>query len=145
MNKLILAGGLALVLSGSALADELVVFPAKDQTKEQQAEDKAACYVWAVEETGFDPASAVVHVDAPEQKRGGAVRGAVLGNLIGEDTEATATGAAIGAARQGRKNRQAVEAAEEERKRQEAEVAAKTEHFNKARAVCLEAKGYTVK
>ena len=145
MNKLILASCFVLLLASSALADELIVFPAKDQTKEQQSEDKAACYDWAVEETGFDPAKAVVQVDEPEKKRGGAVRGAALGAIIGDDSEATGTGAAVGAARQGRQNRQAAKAAEEERKRQEAEIAAKTEHFNKARAVCLEAKGYAVK
>lgn len=129
----------------TAVAEPLVIYPAKDQTKEQQKEDEVACYLFAVEETGFDPAEAKVEVDAPDRKRGGAVRGAAAGAIIGDDSEAAATGAAVGAARQARQNRKAQQAAAEERKKQEAEIAAKKEHFRKAQSACLEAKDYIVK
>lgn len=133
------------VYTSAAVAEPLVIFPAKDQTKEQQKKDEVACYLFAVDETGFDPAEAKVEVDDPERKRGGAVRGAAAGVIIGDDSESTAIGAGVGAARQARQNRKAQEAAAEERKKQEAEIAAKKEHFRKAQSVCLEAKGYLVK
>jgi len=145
MKNTFLALAAILAFSGIAVADELIVFPAKDQSKEQQETDEVACFIWAKEETGFDPATAVVEVADPQKKRGGAVRGAALGAVIGDDSDATATGAAVGAARQGRQNRRAAAAADKERARQEAELAEKRERFNKATMACLEAKGYTVK
>ena len=33
------------------------VYPSKGQTLEQQKSDEAACYTWAVQQTGFDPAN----------------------------------------------------------------------------------------
>ena len=40
-----------------SLADaQQFVYPAKGQTPEQQKSDEAACYTWAVQQTGFDPA-----------------------------------------------------------------------------------------
>src|SRR5947208_359560 len=42
----------------------LVVFPAKEQTKEQQATDEKACYDWSKEQTGIDPAKVTVNTDS---------------------------------------------------------------------------------
>ena len=33
----------------------LVVFPAKNQTKDQQASDETECYAWSKQQTGVDP------------------------------------------------------------------------------------------
>ena len=32
------------------------IYPAKGQSPEQQKRDESACYSWAVEQSGFDPA-----------------------------------------------------------------------------------------
>lgn len=45
----------AACVTGSALAQELVVYPSKGQSKEQMERDKYECYQWAKQQTGFDP------------------------------------------------------------------------------------------
>ncbi len=42
-------------LSGTSVAQELMVFPNADQSAEQQQQDEFTCYGWAKGETGFDP------------------------------------------------------------------------------------------
>ena len=75
------------------------VYPAKGQTPEQQKSDEAACYTWAVQQTGFDPAKPPPQQPAakpPTTATGvtrGAVRGAVVGEVVGGDA---GTGAAVG-------------------------------------------------
>jgi hypothetical protein len=41
----------------AAGAQDLVIYPAKGQSKEQQQKDRGECYAWAMDETGFDPAN----------------------------------------------------------------------------------------
>ena len=135
----------ALLFSGTAVADDLVIYPAEGQSEDLQKSDEAECFIWASDQSGFDPANAVVVVDAPDKKRGGAVRGTALGAAIGDDSDAAKTGAAVGAARQARQNKRAMAAAEKERQQKEAEMAKKREQFNKANVACLEGRGYSVK
>ena len=45
----------ALIAEASA---QQFVYPAKGQSPEKQKSDEAACYSWAVQQTGFDPAKA---------------------------------------------------------------------------------------
>ena len=45
----------AVFLHGTAVAQELVIYPAKGQSNEQTEKDKYACYSWAKGQTGFDP------------------------------------------------------------------------------------------
>ena len=40
----------------SHAAAQQYVYPAKGQSPEQQKSDEAACYSWAVQQSGFDPA-----------------------------------------------------------------------------------------
>jgi hypothetical protein len=37
------------------LADELIIYPKQDQSKQQQADDRYACHRWAAEQTHYDP------------------------------------------------------------------------------------------
>src|SRR5678816_4449144 len=79
------------------------VYPAKGQTPEKQKSDESACYSWAVQQTGFDPAKPPPVAAAPTTATGttpgagarGAARGAVIGEVVGDDA---GTGAAVGAA-----------------------------------------------
>ena len=67
-SRIILAIGLIIAVAGTAVAQtqpttqkslaatlETYVFPTEGQTPEQQSTDEAACYNWAVENTGTDP------------------------------------------------------------------------------------------
>ena len=40
----------------SAASAQQFVYPAKGQSPQQQKSDEAACYTWAVQQSGFDPA-----------------------------------------------------------------------------------------
>ena len=52
--NLTLAGAQTAAPASASLSGKLglVVFPAKEQTKEQQATDEKACYDWSKEQTG---------------------------------------------------------------------------------------------
>ena len=54
-----------LFFTGTALADDLYVFPAKGQSQEQTERDKYECYQWAKRQTGFDPMQAPRATSAP--------------------------------------------------------------------------------
>lgn len=132
------------------------VFPAKEQTPEQQAADEQACYTWAVEQSGVDPLT--MEATAPDSVATGpdgsavrgAARGAVAGVAIGAIAGDAGKGAAIGAAAgamggvAGRRQRQAQKEQQAQQKAA-ATDAAKLESFKKAYAACLEGKGYSVK
>jgi hypothetical protein len=141
----------------------LVVFPAKDQTKEQQAADEKACYDWSKEQTGIDPATVTVNADSAAaagkaaadtatQGAGvkGAARGAAGGAVVGGIAGDAGTGAAIGAVAGAAKGRRAKKQAGDQAQQQavagaEGEAAGKIEAFKKGMSACLEGKGYSVK
>jgi uncharacterized protein YcfJ len=148
----------------------MVVFPAKGQTPQQQAQDEGECYAWSKGQTGVDPMApppaAAQPAAQPAQSKPaadgsrvrGAARGAAAGAIIGEVADDDAgKGAAIGATagvlaggRQSRKNQQAAEeqaAQQQQQATQQAQAAnqQQLDLFKKGFAACLEPKGYTVK
>jgi hypothetical protein len=148
----------------------LVVFPAKDQTKETQATDETSCYAWSKQQTGIDPFATPASTPAqpqtaaaPEQKAGGerlrgaakgAAAGAVIGEIADDDAgEGAAIGAAAGVVAGGRQKRKAEAQAQQQAAAQQQEAAAHAQQatadqkamFNKGFTACLESKGYTVK
>ncbi len=141
----------------------LVVFPAKDQTKEQQATDEKACYDWSKSETGIDPATVTVNTDsaaaagkaaadtathgaAVKGAAGGAAGGAIVGGIAGDAGTGAAIGAATGAVRGRRAKKQAGKQAEQQAVAgAQGEAAGKMEAFKKGMSACLEGKGYSVK
>ena len=86
---------------GFALAQDPIVYPAKGQSPDQQKQDEFECHQWAVNQTGFDPTKAQSPPTQQAPQRGGAVRGAAGGALVGLGVGAisgnTGKGAAIGA------------------------------------------------
>ena len=122
-NKFITAASLITLLGGlsglSAIATTPIVYPAKNQTPQQQQKDEGECATWAKQTTGIDPAvvaaapvtpaPATTSTAEPEKSSGpkgqrakGAAKGAAAGAVIGEvaDNDAdqgAATGAAVGA------------------------------------------------
>ena len=152
MNKLwLLAVSTLLVAEVGA---QQFVYPAKGQSPEQQKSDEAACYSWAVQQSGFDPAQpppATASAQPPTTATGttpgagmrGAVRGAVVGEVVGGDAGA---GAAVGAvAARGQSRRQNAAAAQQGQQQQQAATQQQQSAFAKARAACLEGRGYSVK
>ena len=134
----------------------LFVFPANDQTKEQQEQDEFECFNWAKQQTGYDPINPTVveaeQVDtSPDGSMvGGSARGAAGGAAIGAIAGDAGKGAAIGATvgairgRRAKKYGDAVEQAQNEQAAAEA-TQALADEFNKAFSACMEGKGYTVK
>jgi uncharacterized membrane protein len=131
----------------------VVAYPSKGQSAEQQNKDEGECFAWAKQQTGIDPA---VVASQPTQQEGaavgggerarGAARGAVGGAAIGAIAGDTGKGAAIGAVagtmgggRQARQNKAAQQQQAEQAK------AGTLQQFNKAFAVCMEGRGYSVK
>lgn len=131
---------------------ELLIYPANGQTKEQQEKDEFECHKWAVQQTGFDPLKKQEVPRYENQKKGGALKGAIGGALIGAGIGAitgnVGKGAAIGAGagavggglRQRSQNRQR----EDKNKKTYQDIKSKIEEYNRAKALCLEGRGYKV-
>ena len=146
------------------------VFPTKGQVADKQSQDEAACYNWAVQNTGNDPFDLAKRTQQQQQQAEGqkeqirrsgqgagargAVSGAAMGALIGEIAnddagEGAAWGAAagmIGGRRRARTSKQQAEQQVDQRSQQhERATQQDIENFKKAFSVCLEAKDYMVK
>lgn len=173
----------ALTLTAQAENDSLAhsaglfVYPAKDQSKEQQSKDDYECFTLSKKHSGYDPMKAdtvaVAKAPAAEPKKKkrkgkrlkGAARGAAAGAVIdeiheddigggaaydratGNDNKAAKTGAVVGAARAGRKDRRAQKSADPAPSQPQV-VASKEEgasaNFKKAFSACLGGRGYSV-
>ncbi len=144
-------GALSLALA-SVAGGQQYVYPAKGQSPQQQKSDEAACYTWAVQQTGFDPAKPPPAASAPPTTATGATpgagargaaRGAVVGEVVGGDAGAGAAAGAVAGRSQSR--RQNTAAAGQAQQQQQAAAQQQQAAFAKARAACLEGRGYTVK
>ncbi len=146
------------------------VFPAEGQATDQQNKDEAACYSWAVDNTGSDPFELTKRAEQQQQQsaqakeevsqagKGSAGKGALIGAaggaLIGEiASDDAGKGAAIGAAvgalggRRARRQKQAQATQQVDQQSAQAQQSTQTQidNFKKAFSVCLEAKDYMVK
>jgi CubicO group peptidase (beta-lactamase class C family) len=133
---------LAIPLAGFC---QQVVYPAKGQAPEQQKSDEAECHTWAIQQSNYDPANppqAATAQQAPVTGSGaaaGAAVGAIGGNEVGN---AAAKGAVVGGVAQRNRNRGAADQANANASQQQQ---AGLDAYQKARAACLEGRGYTVK
>ena len=146
MHKPLWALALAATLGLPAAAQQYV-YPAKGQSPQQQKTDESACYSWAVQQTGFDPAKApppaAPATTATGTTPGAGARGAARGAVVAEVVDGDAgKGAAVGAVASRNRSRNQNAAAAQQ---QQAGVSQQQASFGKARAACLEGKGYTVK
>jgi hypothetical protein len=154
-----------------AATRNIFAFPTNGQAASQQSEDEAACYTFAVQQTGVDPFSLQKQAQAQQQQTAaakqqaqqagqgaaaaGAVKGAAAGALIGSvahgstSGEGAAIGAAAGLLMGHRRKREAQEQAQQQAETQGQQAQAATQqqsdNFKKAFSVCLEAKSYMVK
>jgi hypothetical protein len=149
----VLALSVAAMFAGAVSAQQYV-FPAKGQSPDQQKKDEGACHTWAVDQSKYDPANpppAPAAAKPPTTATGttpgagarGAARGAVAAEIVGGDA---GTGAAVGAVANRSRSRRANAAAEQQQQAAGAQQdQAGMASYSKARAACLEGKGYTVK
>ena len=112
------------------------VYPAKNQSPEQQQRDQGECHTWAVNQTGYNPAYAGEPTTGGVVRGGarGAATGAVIGAIAGDAGKGAAAGAAGGALIGGMRRRDA-------RRQQDAAA----EQYQRAYAACLQGRGYTVR
>jgi hypothetical protein len=142
----------SIALDGSAQGKP-IAYPAKGQSQQQQQQDDGACYSWAKNNTGVDPAAMA---NAPPPPSGpavgggervqGAARGAAGGAVIGAIAGDAGKGAAIGAATgtmvggsRARQNRRAATASSQ------SQTQGAMDTFNRAYAACMEGRGYSIK
>ncbi len=159
-RRFVLVQGVALMLVGPLLAQEVFIYPTKGQTPEQQNRDRFECHTWAVQQTGFDPTrpqTAQAPPPAQGAPQGGVVRGgargaavgAVGGAIAGDAGKGAAIGAASGALIGGMRRRdqqaQQAQAQQQHAQQQQAALAQQQAGYDRALGVCLEGRGYTVK
>jgi len=151
-NKLILMTGIIIFAGSASVQAEPYVYPAKGQSAEQMEKDKYQCYGWGKQQSGFDPmnppvASAGQANTAPVV--GGAARGAaggaIIGAIAGDAGKGAAIGAVTGTVARGARNRGAMNQQQQQTQQQSAAIAQMQSEYDRAYAVCLEGRGYSVK
>jgi hypothetical protein len=138
-------GGLTLasvLLVAPSVWAQPYVYPQKGQSAEQQQKDEAECHQWAVQQTGWNPATVSTGNRGPDGSlvRGGArgaAVGAVAGAIAGDAGKGAAAGAAGGALIGGMQRRDRERSAQQQQ-------AQGQEAYNRARAACLQGRGYSV-
>ena len=137
--------------STAVLAQDIFVYPKNDQNAEQQQKDHSECYVWAKNQTGFDPQNppVVAHSSVDTAPDGsvvrGAARGALLGEIIDDDAgKGAAAGAAIGAMRRRDRKRNEQQQQDAYEQQQAAQLAEMRNNYNRAFKGCMEARDYNI-
>ena len=143
----------SMLITGTVMARDFMIYPAQGQSYQQMDSDKYQCYGWAKNNSGFDPMQASAPA-APQQSqqggllRGGA-RGAALGAAIGAIAGDAGKGAAIGAASGGMLGgmRRRSSQRQQDQMNQQVQQSYNTarNNYDRAYSACLEGRGYTVK
>ncbi len=159
MKRMVLLGlllSVVICITGTALGQNLMIYPAQGQSQQQVEKDKYECYTWAKQQTGFDPMQAGSGTQPPPQgqpvggervkgaARGAAV-GAVAGGIAGDAGKGAAAGAAGGAMVGGMQQRDKKRQQAQAQQQQDAAIAKKQSDYNRAFGACMEGRGYTVK
>ena len=134
----------------------LYIFPAKNQSADQQQKDESYCYEWAIKNSGVDPlnreeikpdSNAVTGREGEVLVGGakGAAAGVAIGAIAGDAGKGAAIGAVVGglAGRGARKQKQQSQKQQSEQKAKAANQL-QIDNFAKAYKACLTGKGYTV-
>jgi len=144
---------------------QVYFYPSAGQSPEQQDRDRYECYLWAMQQTGFDPSQpnlaphqrvTVTPVPPPGHDTAtGALTGAAIGAVVSEPGNkaggavvGAVAGAAIGAMSDKARQEQA-QRMQESYNRADAERNARLEQqaseYRRAMAACLEGRGYSVR
>ena len=144
---------------------DLVLYPLRGQSQDQQRRDRYECHQWAIDESGFDPATmsqaptAVPRVEPSPPAGTGVVQGTMTGAVLGavvsgprHGGEGAVVGAVIGAiagassdaARQAQADRVEDAYAQRAAVRDQA-YAEKESRYRRAIEACLDGRGYQVR
>ena len=181
--KITVTTGLIIAIAGAATAQsqpaqqkslaatiDVYVFPTEGQNSQQQSTDEAACYDWAVQNTGSDPFALQKQAQQQQQQAqqaqqqidqagtgagakgavGGAAAGALIGEIASDDAGKGAAwgalaGAVIARRRTARAKADASQQVAQQSQQAQQATAEQIDNFKKAFSVCLEAKKYMVK
>jgi hypothetical protein len=140
------------VVSLPASAQQQFVYPQKGQSAEQQQRDQGECHIWAVQQSGFDPATASPGVTTSQPKGsalrgalGGAAVGAIAGEIIDDDAgKGAAIGAGTGALFGGVRRRRSQQQINSQQQQQQAAFSQQQSNYRRANSACLQGRGYTV-
>lgn len=143
---LILASLGTLVLGTNIAMAQQYIYPRAGQSPQQQQQDDYQCHQWATQQSGYDPTRATPapppsDPGAPVAR--GALRGAAGGAIIGGIADgdvgnAALAGAVLGGFRGARTQNQASQ-------QQAAAASGAADAYHRAKAACMEGRGYTVK
>jgi len=148
----VLVGLSVLVLTETHAAQ--YVFPENGQSAQQQGQDEYYCHNWSTQQTGYDPTAVAQQAPTqPSQAKArsgsglrGAIKGAGRGWIVGEVVDGdSGKSAAIGAALGGVRGRNDSGAEQQQNQQMSNAQESKQADYFRARAACLEAKGYSVK
>jgi outer membrane lipoprotein SlyB len=139
--------------SQSSLAQQPAVYPAHGQSAQQQSTDEGACYSWAKQHTGIDPAAVAA---APPQAQaqngqrvrgaaGGAAMGAAAGAIGGDAGHGAAVGAVAGTVAGGIAHRQQARAAAAQNAQTQSMQQQALATYNQSWAACMQGRGYSVR
>ncbi|MCO4865322.1 YMGG-like glycine zipper-containing protein [Cupriavidus sp. WGlv3] len=147
-----LAAALALAPLPATAQNKPIAYPAKGQSQQQQASDDGACYSWAKQQTGVDPAQAA-NAPPPAQAQsgqrvrgaaGGAAAGAVAGAIAGDAGKGAAIGAATGTVAGGMAHRQSRRQANAANQQAAANTSQAMGSYYQAWGACMQGRGYSV-
>lgn len=145
---------LILAVFATGASAQSFVYPAKGQSTKQQKKDEDQCHTWAVQQSKYDPDNpppSTAAANPPTTATGtapgagarGAARGAVVGEIVGDDAGAGAAAGAAAARGQSRRQSSAQEQSQQQAAAQQQQAGISA--YQRARAACLEGRGYTIK
>lgn len=140
------------IISPPASAQQQFIYPQQGQSTEQQQRDQGECHIWAVQQSGFDPATASPGVTTAQPKGsalrgalGGAAIGAIAGEIIDDDAgKGAALGAGTGALFGGTRRRRSQQQINSQQQQQQAAFSQQQSNYRRANSACLQGRGYTV-
>ena len=154
VRRVVVASALSLgalcSLAPSARAQDVFVYPTRNQTDEQMARDKEECHDWAVKQTGVDPVTMAAQQSASAQQgggggaAGGAAMGAARGAMSGDAAAGAARGVGIGRLVHAIRARKQMEEQQDAQAKQQQERQAQLQKYDRAFGACLTGRGYTV-
>ena len=144
--------GMLCAAAPSVRAQDVFVYPTRNQSDEQMARDKEECHDWAVKQTGVDPVAMAAQQSAPGQQSGsagggaasGAAMGAARGAMSGDAAAGAARGVGIGRLVHAIRARRQMEEQQETQAKQQQQTQAQLQKYDRAFGACLTGRGYSV-
>ena len=144
-----LSAGLVLPQAAGLGAQELYVYPARNQSDEQMGQDKEECHDWAVKQTGVDPVTMAAQPPASSKSGGGgalggAAMGAARGAMSGDAGAGAMQGIGIGRLVHAIRARRQMEEQQDAQVKEQQQRQAQLQKYDRAYGACLTGRGYTV-